>query len=148
VFGEVERRIKAAVYTPIAPRAATARVTPDPVFYRGRREGREKRLRPGERWSDKVFDCAWFLFTGTVPASAAEQDVVLLIDIEVVKIWVEGGANDLFGQRQDNGKLKEAGVALRHPQLHALQCEGAGRDLRLDRRPFEILTLRLLPMGQ
>jgi hypothetical protein len=91
------------------------------------------------------------LATADAVLTEEEEELgVLLIDIggEVVKIWVEGGANDLFGRRQDNGKLKEAAVALRHPQLHALQCEGAGRDLRLDRRPFEILTLRLLRMGQ
>ena len=167
-LGEVERRIKAAVYTPLAPLAATAWVTPEPLPYARRREGREKRLRPGDRWSEEVFDCAWFRFTGTVPASAAGQDVVLLIDIngegclvdeagrprlgltnvnssfdrahgepgkrvvpfrapaeggESVEIWVEAGANDLFGQRQDNGKLKEAVVALRHPQLCALQYD-------------------------
>jgi len=179
-LGEVERRIKAAVYTPIAPLAATAWVTPEPVPYASRREGREKRLRPGERWSEEVFDCAWFCFTGTVPPSAAGHDVVLLIDIngegcvvdpegrptrgltnvnstfdrkhgepgkrvvpfrapaaggESVEIWVEAGANDLFGQRQDNGKLREAFVALRHPQLYALQYD------------FEVLRelMQLLP---
>jgi len=167
-LGEVERRIKAAVYTPIAPIAATAWVTPEPVPYACRREGREKRLRPGERWSEAAFYCAWFRFTGAVPWSAAGQDVVLLIDIngegcvvdeagrprlgltnanstfdrkhgepgkrvvpfrapaaggENVEIWVEAGANDLFGQRQDHGKLKEAVIALSHPQLHALQYD-------------------------
>src|SRR5437016_640718 len=179
-FGEVERRIKTAVYTPLAPLAATAWVNPEPVPYANRREGREKRLRPGDRWSEGVFDCAWFLFIGTVPENAAGQDVVLLIDIngegcvvdeagrpllgltnvnstfdrqhgepgervvpfraparggESVEIWVEAGANDLFGQRQGNGKLKEAVVARRHPQLCALQYD------------FEIVheLMRLLP---
>src|SRR6266851_7935889 len=80
-FSEVERRIKAAVYTPLAPLAATAWVTPEPVSYGSRRDGRELGLRPGDQWSKEVFDCAWFLFTGTVPESAAGQEVVLLIDI-------------------------------------------------------------------
>ena len=160
-LAEVERRIKAAVYTPLAALAATAWVTPEPVPYARRRDGRELRLRPGDRWSEAVFDCAWFRFTGTVPGAAKGEDVVLLIDIngegcvvdeagrprlgltnvnstfdrkhgepgkrvvpfrapaeggESVEIWVEAGANDLFGERQDNGKLKEALVALRHPQ--------------------------------
>src|SRR5947207_2063065 len=167
-FGEVERRIKAAVYTPVAPLAATAWVTPEPVPYARRRDGSEKRLRPGDGWSEQVFDSAWFLFTGTVPQSAAGQDVVLLIDIngegcvvdaagspllgltnvnstfdrahgepgkrvvpfrapaaggERVEIWVEAGANDLFGQRQDKGRLKEAAIALCHPLLHALRYD-------------------------
>jgi hypothetical protein len=78
---EVERRIKAAVYTPVAALAATAWVTPEPVSYARRRDGRELLLVPGDRWSEAVFDCAWFQFTGTVPAAAAGKDVVLLIDI-------------------------------------------------------------------
>jgi alpha-mannosidase len=167
-LAEVERRIKSAVYTPLAALAATAWVTPEPVSYRSRREGRELRLRPGERWSEATFDCAWFLFTGTVPAGAAGRDVVLLIDIngegcvvddagrpllgltnvnstfdrqhgepgkrvvpfrapaaggESVELWVEAGANDLFGVRQDKGRLKEAVIALRNPQLYALQYD-------------------------
>src|SRR5437867_9162835 len=33
------------------------------------------------------------------------------------------GANDLFGVRQDNGRLKEAAIALRHLQLHAVKYD-------------------------
>jgi len=179
-LGEVERRIKASVYTPVAALAATAWVTPEPVPYDSRREGRELRLAPGQRWSEAVFDCAWFRFTGTVPDCASGQEIVLLIDVngegcvvdsegrpllgltnvnstfsrqhgepgkrvvpfrapaaggESVEIWVEAGANDLFGVRQDSGVLKEAVIALRHPQLYALQYD------------FEVLhgLMQLLP---
>ena len=179
-LAEVEHRIKAAVYTPLAALAASAWVTPEPVPFARRRDGRELRLLPGDQWSEAVFDCAWFRFTGTVPAAAKGQDVVLLIDVngegcvvdeagrprlgltnvnstfdrehgepgkrvvpfrapaeggEIVEIWVEAGANDLFGVRQDNGQLKEALVALRNPNLHVLQYD------------FEVLheLLRLLP---
>src|SRR5205085_2250288 len=126
------------------------------------------RLEPGDRWSEAVFDCAWFHFTGAVPDSAAGQDVVLLIDVngegcvvdaegrprlgltnvsstfarqhgepgkrvvpfralaaggEPVDLWIEAGANDLFGQRQGKGRLQEAAIALRQPQLDALQYD-------------------------
>src|SRR5712691_7292007 len=167
-LAEVERRIKAAVYTPLALLAATAWVTAEPVPYASRREGRELQLRPGDRWSEAVFDCAWFLFTGTLPDGAAGKDVVLLIDVngegcvvdpegrpllgltnlnstfsrqhgepgkrvvpfraaasggEAVEIWVEAGANDLFGVRQGKGRLNEASIARRQPQLYALQYD-------------------------
>jgi alpha-mannosidase len=167
---KVERRIKSAVYTPVAALAATAWVTPEPVSYARRRDGRELRLVPGDRWSEAVFDCAWFQFTGTVPVAAAGKDVVLLIDIsgegcvvdetgrprlgltnisstfdrehgepgkrvvpfrapaeggERVEVWVEAGANDLFGVRQDKGALKEAVVALRNPT--SVRCNTISR---------------------
>jgi len=179
-LGEVERRIKASVYTPLAALAAAAWVTPEPVSYDSRREGRELLLSAGQRWSEAVFDCAWFRFTGTVPDCASGQEIVLLIDVngegcvvdsegrpllgltnvnstfsrqhgepgkrvvpfrapaaggERVEVWVEAGANDLFGVRQDSGVLKEAVIALRHPQLYALQYD------------FEVLhgLMQLLP---
>lgn len=177
---DVEQRIKSAVYTPLGPLAATAWVTAEPVPFASRRQGREVRLRQGDQWSEAAFDCAWFLFTGTVPRGARGADVVLLIDIsgegclvdregrpvlgltsihsaaapphgwpgkrvvpfrapaeggEPVEIWVEAGANDLFGVRRNSGKLSEAVVALRHPHLHALQYD------------FEVLheLMQLLP---
>ena len=34
----------------------------------------------GDTWGD-LFDCAWFHFTGEIPAAAAGQHVVLLLDV-------------------------------------------------------------------
>jgi alpha-mannosidase len=182
-LAEVDRRIKAAVYTTLAPLAAGAWVSPEPLSFGRRFEGRKLRLRPGDRWSRAVFDCAWFHFTGVVPADAAGHDVVLLIDLngegsvvdaegrplqglttvasvfsrehgepgkrvvpwrmpaaggEPVDLWVEAGANDVFGQRQGEGRLREAAIARRRPQLHALQYD------------FEVALglLRVLPAGE
>ena len=168
LFSEVEQRIKSAVYTSVKTLTTTAWVTPEPVPYGRRREGRQLHLRPGDRWSEAPFDCAWFRFTGVVPPGAAGKDVVLLIDVngegcvvddqgrptlgltncnstfsrqfgapgkrvvplgiqvcggEPVERWVEAGANDLFGVRQDDGTLKEAVIAIRNPQLYALQYD-------------------------
>ena len=105
-FGEAERRIKAAVYTPLAPLAATAWVTPEPVPYASRRDGREMRLRPGDGWSEGVFDCAWFLFTGTVPENAAGEDVVLLIDINGEGCVVDEAGRPLLGLTNINSNQR------------------------------------------
>ena len=166
----MERRIGSATYVELAGLAATAWVTPEPVPFRSRRQGRKLILRPGDQWSAAPFDCAWFLFTGAVPAAAAGKDVVLLIDVngeacvvddrgrpklgltnassafsrhlghpgkcvvpfrapaaggETVELWVEAGANDLFGNRQQNGTLRRAQIAIRSPGLCALQYDFA-----------------------
>jgi alpha-mannosidase len=78
---DIEQAIKAAVYTPIAELRATAWVTPEPVPFAERRQGRKLALRPGQRWSKAAFDCAWFHFTGTVPPAATDREIVLLIDL-------------------------------------------------------------------
>src|ERR1041384_3526270 len=80
-LADIEQAIKAAVYTPIAELRVTAWVTPEPVPFAERRQGRELVLRQGRRWSKAAFDCAWFHFTGTVPTIAAGKEIVLLIDL-------------------------------------------------------------------
>ena len=167
---ETEQAIRNAVYVPVADLSATAWVTPEPVPFAERRQGRKLVLRPGQRWSEASFDCAWFYFTGTVPASAAGKDIVLLIDLngegcvvdeagrpvlgltsvssgfsreygepgkrvvpfraaaaggEPSDLWVEAGANDLFGVRRGNGTLQQAAIAIRNPRMWALQYDFA-----------------------
>ena len=160
-------RIKEAVYTPIAKLSVTAYVTREPVPYAQRQNGNPLALTPGEKWGN-LFDCAWFHFTGMVPADAKGQSVVLLIDVngeacifdqtgcplqgltnvnsefdfslgkpgkrvvplaepaaggEPVDIWADAGCNDLFGRLQESGTLKQADIAICHPNLHALQYD-------------------------
>ena len=43
-------------------------------------QGQGQSIEIGESWG-KLWDCAWFHFTGTVPQTAAGQNVVLLIDL-------------------------------------------------------------------
>lgn len=74
------RRIADKVYQPIGDLAVTAYVTPEPVPYAKRTTGKKLTLRPGDKWGN-LFDCAWFHFTGKVPASAAGRRIVLLIDV-------------------------------------------------------------------
>ncbi|HEX6442919.1 MAG TPA: glycoside hydrolase family 38 C-terminal domain-containing protein [Stellaceae bacterium] len=167
-LAETEQAIRDAVYTPVAQLSAGAWVAPEPVPFAERRQARKVVLRPGQRWSKATFDCAWFHFTGTVPASAAGKEVVLLIDLngegcvvdeegrpvlgltsvssgfsreygepgkrvvpfraaaeggEPIDLWVEAGANDLFGVRRGDGTLQQAAIAIRNPTLWALQYD-------------------------
>ncbi len=157
-------RLARAAYQVIGQLTVTAWVTPEPVPYDQRTSGTELQLVPGQSWG-RLFDCAWFHFTGTVPAEAAGAEVVALIDVsgealvvdetghpvrgltnvssgydyslgapgkrvvplferaaggEAVDLWADAGANDLFGVLKDNGELKQAALAVRHPNLHAL----------------------------
>jgi alpha-mannosidase len=42
---------------------------------------------------------------------------------ELIDLWADAGCNDLFGQYRDNGTLKEALVAVCHPNLRALSYD-------------------------
>jgi alpha-mannosidase len=42
---------------------------------------------------------------------------------ETVDIWADAGCNDLFGRLQESGTLKQADIAICHPNLHALQYD-------------------------
>jgi alpha-mannosidase len=167
-LAEIEQAIKTAVYMPVAGLRAIAWVTPEPVPFAERQQGRKLVLQPGQRWSKATFDCAWFHFAGTVPAAAGGKDVVLLIDLngegcvvdeagrpvlgltsissgfsrelgepgkrvvpfrnpakggEAIDLWIEAGANDLFGQRRNEGVLEEAVIAIRQAELCALHYD-------------------------
>ncbi len=74
------RRIEQAIYTPIAELNVEAWMTPEPVPYTARQSGQHTVLSIGQSWG-KLWDCAWFHFTGNMPESATGKTVVLLIDI-------------------------------------------------------------------
>ena len=99
-LADIEQGIKAAVYTRIAELRATAWVTPEPVPFAELRQGRKLVLRPGRRWSKAAFDCAWFHFTGTVPAAAAGTNIVLLIDLNGEGCVVDEGGRPVLGDRK------------------------------------------------
>jgi len=69
-----------AVYTKIGGLDITAWRTPEPVPFDQRTSGQELHLTIGDSWG-KLFDCAWFHFTGQVPESAKGLPVVLLLDV-------------------------------------------------------------------
>jgi len=74
------RLIGDAVYVEIAPLAIRAWCTHEPVPYAERKTGKACELKIGDKWG-ALFDSAWFNFTGAVPAEAAGQHVVLLLDV-------------------------------------------------------------------
>ncbi|MCI8360287.1 MAG: alpha-mannosidase [Clostridiales bacterium] len=71
---------KHRVYTVVEPLTVEAFRTDEPVPYAERASG--ERITPafGEKWG-KLWDCAWFHATGTVPDACAGKEVVLKIDI-------------------------------------------------------------------
>jgi alpha-mannosidase len=74
------RKIEEHIYEPLSSLSVNAYVTKEPVTYERKISGREIQLNPGDKWGE-LWDCAWFHFQGTVPASAARSKVVLLIDV-------------------------------------------------------------------
>jgi alpha-mannosidase len=80
-LSRVLERIRSAVYSPIGDLAVEVFVSPEPLPFAHRTEGKHLSIKPGETWAVAVFDCGWFHFTGSLPTDAAGKDVVLLIDV-------------------------------------------------------------------
>jgi len=72
--------IQKAMYKPVAELNTTAWITPEPLPFEKRFSGKKKSIGIGQKWG-KLWDCAWFHFSGEVPQSAAGKKVVLLIDV-------------------------------------------------------------------
>lgn len=79
-LGVALKKIEEAIYTPIADLTATAWLTPEPVPFHDRKTGQKTQIPIGTSWG-KLWDCAWFNFTGMVPMTALGHSVVLLIDL-------------------------------------------------------------------
>lgn len=77
---EMLKRIKSRIYTVHQTLDTVIYHTKEPVPFSMRKSGTERHLKIGETWGD-VFDCAWFHFTGEVPASCKGQKVVLILDV-------------------------------------------------------------------
>ena len=89
-------RLRSLLYTPVAELGVTAWVTPEPVPFAKRTQGKKMTLKPGEKWGD-LFDCAWFRFTGSVPKSAAGRKVVLLLDVNGEMLAVDKNGDPALG---------------------------------------------------
>ncbi|GCE23532.1 alpha-mannosidase [Dictyobacter kobayashii] len=72
--------IEKVIYTPLIELHTEAWITPEPVAFAERQAGRHETISLGQSWG-KLWDCAWFHFTGRVPEQAAGKAVVLLIDL-------------------------------------------------------------------
>lgn len=73
-------RIKQRVYEQVAELHVTYSKSPEPVPFQERLSGEYRSITVGEKWGE-LWDCAWFHFTGTVPACCAGKSVVLLLDL-------------------------------------------------------------------
>lgn len=76
----IENRLEAATYRPLADMQAQVWVTPEPTPFKERTSGEHREIAIGQSWG-KLWDCGWFHFTGQVPADAKGRKVVLLIDL-------------------------------------------------------------------
>ncbi len=77
---EALRMIGEAAYVEVAPLTIQAWCSHEPVPFQDRQTGESRSLKIGDAWGD-LFDCAWFRFTGEVPAEAAGEHVVLLLNV-------------------------------------------------------------------
>jgi len=158
------REVESAIYTVVGNLSIRAWRPPEPLPFAARQSGTGRELVVGDRWGG-LFDCAWFHFTGVVPAAAAGTTVVLLIDVggeacvvdgdgiptrgltnaastydyrlgrpgkrvvpfasparggELVDLWADAGCNDLFGNLQEGGAIKEAAIVIVDDEVRAL----------------------------
>ncbi len=95
-LAEMLESLRRAAFAPLAGLKVTAWVTREPVPYAERATGTRLELKPGDKWGD-LFDCAWFHFEGTVPASAAGKTVVLLIDLNGEACVVDASGSPVLG---------------------------------------------------
>jgi alpha-mannosidase len=95
-LGAVLEWIRARVHEPVAPLSVTIHRTAEPVPFAERLSGEGLEVREGESWG-KLWDCAWFRFTGTVPASARGLPVDLLIDVSGEALVVDSRGEPVRG---------------------------------------------------
>jgi len=89
-------RLPKSVYRPLQDLMVEAWVTPEPVPFTGRENGTHLPLKIGDKWG-KLWDCAWFHFTGMVPAEAAGETVVLLLDLNGEGLVVDAEGTPVIG---------------------------------------------------
>jgi alpha-mannosidase len=97
-------QVKKAIYSIVGNLSMTAWVTPEPVPFHARMTGVKKVLQIGERWG-KLWDCAWFHFSGSVPSDAAGKKVVLLIDVGGEACLVDGQGCPVQGLTNANSSF-------------------------------------------
>ena len=72
--------LRGKIYRPCAHLKTEVYCSAEPLPYAERMKGDYRVLNIGDEWGG-LFDCAWFHFTGTVPAECAGQKTVLCIDV-------------------------------------------------------------------
>ena len=109
------RRIRRAIYTPVAPLTAEIVTSPEPVGFDEIDASAFRPIRPGARWG-KVFDCAWLRVTGAVPDGISNPVVMLGINGEALVHSSTGAVLDSVSTVFQQGDLPHAGGAYRPVQ--------------------------------
>lgn len=89
-------QLEAACYTPLRTLDIAAWWSRELLPFAERMRGEPRQPALGEAWGS-LFDCAWFLFSGAVPAEAAGQHVVLLLDVNGELCVVDEAGEPLRG---------------------------------------------------
>ena len=69
-----------SAYTVVGSLNCTAYVTDEPLTFKNRFGGKKIELSVGDKWAQKVFDCAWFHITGRLPEGCDESKTVFIIN--------------------------------------------------------------------
>lgn len=94
---QMVEKIRAKVFVPLAPLTMTCYTTTEPVDFAHRMEGQKRELKEGDVWGENLFDCGWFHFEGTVPASCQGKPTVLLIDVSGEGLIVDENGEPVQG---------------------------------------------------
>jgi alpha-mannosidase len=97
-------QVKKGIFSMVGELSMTAWVTPEPVPYQARMTGVKKVLQIGEQWG-KLWDCAWFHFSGEIPRNATGKKVVLLIDVGGEACLVDQGGSPVQGLTNANSEF-------------------------------------------
>lgn len=77
----VQEEIYSRIYQEIAPLSAEVMVTEEPVKFKDRLDYEYHNIEPGEKWG-KLWDCAWFHFTGQADSKYKLEELSLIIDLD------------------------------------------------------------------
>ncbi len=77
---ELIEKLSELMYTKLYTLECTAYVTKEPLSFENRMEGKKITLKPGDKWANDIFDCAWFHITGIVKEEYIDANLIFLID--------------------------------------------------------------------
>ena len=90
------QRLRTEAYRPLAPLHLEAWLTPEPVPFDHRSDGRSQRLELGRSWG-RLWDCAWVRVSGRVPEDEIGQDLVLRLDLNGEALVCDGTGRPVCG---------------------------------------------------
>jgi alpha-mannosidase len=79
-FASLLSRVEDGRYPVIGQLAVSAWVSKEPLPFEKRETGQFETLELGQRWAEKLFDCAWFRFQGEIP-KGEKGELAVRIDI-------------------------------------------------------------------